>query len=337
MKIMDQINRAVKPSLLLLTSMMITSQVSAQAETMTDSEKEEMLERATKMLESAEGRSKARFATAIKAFRSAVASDTAAHDLYLKCLEQVEYVDKQKSSSAFRDWKRKHRETSDTPAFRRALRHQLNWLLISIEAAHDPAKIEQLGIKALAKVDAMIDDAELLKPNKNILSKAVLSTVYAKAYDLDTLGAKKWPSSPASINEIYENVVMPPLRVPSKTNLLRSAWNKRIKHEGLIKELWSKNSKENEKKIGLKKDLAPPEYLAWRENIYPELLWRREVDCFESGDEKHAASNMMGHIDKYIKHKNSLKWTQQFKDFMKPEIDELSEEVPDTEGVNKNE
>jgi len=178
MKIMDQINRAVKPSLLLLTSMMITSQVSAQAETMTDSEKEEMLERATKMLESAEG------------------------------------VDKQKSSSAFRDWKRKHRETSDTPAFRRALRHQLNWLLISIEAAHDPAKIEQLGIKALAKVDAMIDDAELLKPNKNILSKAVLSTVYAKAYDLDTLGAKKWPSSPASINEIYENVVMPPLRVP---------------------------------------------------------------------------------------------------------------------------
>jgi len=335
MQIQDQINRAVKLSLLSFTLMVMLFQVNAQAETMTDSEKKEMLEKASAMLKTAESRSKARFATAIKVYRAAIVSDAAAHELYLKCLEKVEYEDKQKSSSSFRDWKRKHRESSDTPGFRRALRHQLNWLLISIEAAHEPEKIAQLGVKALAKVDAMIDDAELLKPNKNLLSKAVLSTVYAKAYNLDTLGAEGWPSSLANISAIYEEVVMPPLRVPSKTSLLRSAWNKRIKHEGQIKELWSKNSQAKEKKIGLKKDLAPPEYLAWRENTYPELLWRREVDCFESGDEKHAAANMISHISEYIKHKKSLKWTKEFNDLMTPTVDGVSEEGKESEELNK--
>ena len=44
------------------------------------------------------------------------------------------------------------------------------------------------------KVDAIMEDEEALKPHRGILRQDVLSSVYAKAYNINGLKAKNWPT-----------------------------------------------------------------------------------------------------------------------------------------------
>ncbi len=281
---------------------------------LSDADRKELMEKLEEIREAAERSSKDRFGAALVAFRDAVKSDSAAHDLYLKCVEKVDFVDEKKGSQEFREWKRKHKEKKDTVAFRRALRHQLNWLLLSIEACVKPEEIDSFGVKALEKMGAIMDDHDVLKPQQGLLKKNVLSSVYAKAYDINGLEAKGWPLSPLDVGKIYDKVVMPPLRNAASVSRLRLAWKKRIDHEGMTLKNWSDLPDSN--RVGMKKDLLPPEFEKWKEDGYVQLQWDMEMDCYESGDEVDSASNMLILLTKYIKHKKSLEWTEDFQGLM---------------------
>lgn len=287
---------------------------SAQAESLNETERKQLLAKLAEIRESAERSSKNRFATALMAYRGAIQSDAAAHDLYLKCVEKADFVDQKKGSQEFREWKRKHKEKKDTAEFRRALRHQLNWLLLSIEASVKPDEIESLGVKALAKVDAIMEDHKMLKPQQRVLKQNVLSSAYAKAYNINGLEAKDWPLSPLAVNEIYEKLVMPPLRNRTSVDKLRKAWTKRIEHEGLMLKNWE--DLPDSGRVGMKKDLEPAKFTKWREDGYLKLLWEKEMDCYKCGDEKQASANMLALLTEHIKHKQSLEWTEDFEGLM---------------------
>ena len=291
---------------------MIGLATSSQAlpDALTTAERKILMEKLTEMREAAEKSSNERFGTALRAFRDAVKSDTAAHDLYLKCTEKANFTDQKRSSQEFRDWKRRHKDSKDTPEFRRALQHQLSWLLLTIEASADPDEIESLGRRALEKVDAIIKDDEKLKDHRGMLSQDVLGSVYAKAYNINGLKAKDWPKSPLDISDIYEKLVFPPLRNANSISQLRGAWRKRIEHEGTMMKNWSKVPDSG--KIGMKKDMLAPAFVKWQEEKYPEMLWEQEMDCYNAGDQKQAATYMLIHLGKHIHHKKSLKWTEQF-------------------------
>ncbi len=47
------------------------------------------------------------FRRAIQDYRSAIKSDDATMELYLKCIEKVRFTDEKRKASEFRDWKRK--------------------------------------------------------------------------------------------------------------------------------------------------------------------------------------------------------------------------------------
>jgi len=257
-------------------------EVKAESQYLSDSDKKELHEQLEELLNSAENSSKQRFARALTAFKSAIQSDVAAHELYLDCYEKVNFIDQQKSSQQFREWKRKHKERDDLSDFRRALRHQLNWLLLSIQVSVRPDEMHEFGAEAVKKVDQIMDELETLKSQQSVLKQRVLSSVYAKAYDINGLEAENWPLSPTDISNIYDKVIMPPLRDGSKNATLRASWDKRIKHVGLMKKEWTQ--KPAKARISSKSDKGTPEYEKWLDDGYLKLLWQKEKDCYKAGE-----------------------------------------------------
>jgi len=306
-----------------LPLLVVSGELKAQAGYLSASDKIALQEKLDALLNSAENSSKQRFARALTAFRAAIQSDTAAHELYLDCYEKVNFIDKQKNGQQFRDWKRKHREREDLTEFRRALRHQLNWLLLSIQVSVDPDKMHEFGGEAISKVDKIMEELKTLKSQQSVLKQKVLSSIYAKAYNINGLEADDWPLSPTDISGIYENVVMPPLRNGSKVATLRASWDKRIKHIGLMKKEWSAEAKKA--KISVKSDKGPPAYEEWLTDGYLKLVWNKEKDCFKAGGEITASNNMLAHISKHINHKESLKWVKDFQSLTGP-VEDTEEE-----------
>jgi hypothetical protein len=285
----------------------------ASADKLSEVDVQLLLEKLEALKKGEKTRSGSRLGTARGAFESALRSDDAAHELYLMCVEKVRFDDEQLSAQAFREWKRRHKDREDTPEFRRGLRHQLYWLTLTLEAA-EADNITELGSKALARLDAILADAEELKGQQGLLRKNVLQTVFATAYNLGGLEVNEnWPTAPLMLPEIYDQVILPPLRQPNKLSDLRSAWMKRILHEGALADSWGREG--NRGSVGV--DMA--RFLSEKR---PELQWQMEKDLFKAGDQRGAALRMLAHIEKYLGHKNEAKWIGDFEDLVSGKSDE---------------
>jgi hypothetical protein len=300
----------MKPVLLaclLMSGMSLT----ATAEELSPVDVQLLLDKLEELRKGEKGRRESRFAVARSAFAAAVQSDAAAHALYLKCIEKVRFDD-DKSGQAWRDWKRRHKERGDTPALRRALRHQLAWFLLTLDVAEQPEDMMDFAPKALERLDAVFADAEVLRGEQSRLQESVLSTVYASAYAVGNLGLDEWPMGPLLMTDIYENLILPPLRRPAKVEQLRSAWIRRINYEGLMVEKWGSQTKT---KSGV--TVGMDRYLTERR---PEMIWEMEQDLFRAGDEKGAALRMLTHIERYLGHRNETRWIEGFEALIKGEL-----------------
>lgn len=297
----------VKPTILFCLAV-LTLPLGAKPERLSPIDAELLLKKLKDLQEGSNKRIQARYKTAHSAFRSAASSDSAAHDLYLKCIEKVQFEDEKKKASAFRDWKRRHKERGDSPEFRRALRHQLSWLLLTLEAASEPEKIPALGTKALERIDRIFQDAKALEGEEGRLRRSVLSSVYASAYGIGGLQLENWPTSPLNLDEVYEDLILPPLRKPTKIEELRKAWQKRILHEGSVHTEFGRRRK------GLvDRQDNPVELDRFLVETRPQMTWDMEVDLFKAGDQKGAAVRMLGHIEKFNSHKSSPEWIADFR------------------------
>ena len=78
----------------------------ARAEKLTTANREVLLKNLEKLSDAVNSRVDARFRVAMSAYREAMTSDKAALDLYLKCIEKLNFIDQQKKTSDFLDWKR---------------------------------------------------------------------------------------------------------------------------------------------------------------------------------------------------------------------------------------
>ena len=275
----------------------------------------------------------ARYSTANSAFRSAIQSDSAAYALFVNCTEKVQFEEKQKSGSEFRDWKRRHKERSDSPSFRRALRHQLNWLLLTLQAASEPTKRDEMWSKALDHIDTIFKDAEDLEGAQAVLRQNVLGTVFAEAYSVDNIEITDWPGSPLQLESVYEGLVLPSLRSKKTLSELGQAWDRRILHEGTMIDIWNKP----------KKGLGRPEHSAQMEKFLevrrPQLQWKKEMDLFGVGDQKQAALRMLKHIETHTTHRDIATWIAEFQAAVKGQVSAppvlesgTPEEAGDSEG-----
>lgn len=303
----------MKPTTLLCLAL-LSLPLGAEPEKLSALDAQLLLEKITELREGSSERIGARYKTAHSAFRSAIQSDAATHDLYLKCIEKVQFEDEKKKASEFRDWKRRHKERTDSPEFRRALRHQLNWLLLTIQAASDDKKREESWKTALDHIDTIFKDAKDLEGSQHILRQNVLSTVFAEAYNIEGIKMEDWPTAPLQLDLVYDGLILPALRSRTTIGQLKQAWEKRILHEGTSLEVWSKPKK------GLANNEPSAAMTKFLKERRPQLQWMMEMDLFFVGDQKAASLRMLKHIEAHEAHKRCPDWISEFQAAVKAEI-----------------
>ncbi len=282
----------------------------SSAEALTQADREALLEKLLEIRENAQSKVDSRFATATNAFRSAMRSPDTALELYLNCVEKVNYEQANKKSSEFRDWKRKNSDRLKDETFARSLQQQLRWLNLTLEAASKDPDKDKLALKAAEILDSITSQAELFAPYHEEFNKAVTESVFASAYGIDSLKLRDWPLSPLPISKVYQEVILPTVRQPDRIISLKSAWQKRILQEGTIAEHWIKKEK------GETPDPAA-ELLKFRSKTLPTLRWASEVDQYKAGDQQGAALRMLSLIETNLSHPEAQKWVNQFNDLLK--------------------
>jgi hypothetical protein len=279
----------------------------ATADSLSASDRQLLLERLGSIKNAAEDQVGERISTAVAAFRSAMASNEAALALYIKCIEKLDFDDQQRTSQDFREWKRKQRERLDDPALQTALRHQLQWLILTLEVAAEPDKINHLGPKAAAALDSIFAHASELEGQRELLRQPVTSSAFARAYNITNLKVAGWPTEPLAIGEIYQKVILPPLRNSGAIEPLKAAWLNRIQQEAMLRSAWSGDNGR-----GSRTDGATPAAEKFLTDERPDLLWQMEEDLFKAGDQRNAALRMLDHLDRYISHPKAPAWAARF-------------------------
>ena len=295
------------------------------AETLSDADRETLLGSLEKIREAADSKSDAKFKIALAAYRNAIGNDDAAIELYVNCMEKVNFEELHKKAADFRDWKAKEREKLADPGLRLALRHQLRWLMLTLEAASEKPDRVKLAGDAQEALDSIFRDADKLKNQQAILSQAVTSTVFARAYDINHVKVEKWVVSPIEIDAIYDQILLPPYRKSTTLATLRAGWIKRIQQESLKMELWSANPRElrenhDKKRTAMASDMQSPEYLKFLAEDLPKLQWQMEVDLYTYGDQAGASVRMLALLGKYIGHPSARAWADELKKLLKPEV-----------------
>lgn len=304
-------------SKLLLPVALFVSSPLCSADELTSSEREKLAKQLEELLHRSQETLTQRQATAYKAYKSALQSETAAMELYLKCVELTDFEDQGKKNSDFRDWKRKEKDRYSDPSFRCALRHQLNWLVLTIEAARAGDDVSELAPKARTALQNILADAEQLKGKEGILRQSATDSVFARAYGFGSLKVKNWPMSPLAIADIYDKLILPPLRDEKKASSVRSAWMERISYEEKALQEWAPVPKDTS--IGMKKDMLPPAYEKFVSEQKPKLIWQMEKDVFAAGDQAGAATRMLSHISSNIAHNDAIKWAEELQKLLSPE------------------
>jgi len=284
------------------------------AQTLSDADREALLDNLEKLREAAISRVDGKYRVALAAFRNAVGSDEQALELYLNCYEKVNYDDQQRKTQDFREWKRKEADHLADTSFRKALRIQLSWLILTLHAAAEKPDLPKLSRDGEDIVDSIFREAEKLAAQEQLLGQGVIATVFARAYEINHVKVENWPTSPTQLEQIYEQLVFPPLRAPGRLPALRAAWIKRIQQEGEKRKYWGRPE-------GRRPGGAPPstaDFEKFLSDELPKLQWEMEVDLFNSGDENGAAIRMLALIEKHIAHPSAREWGDQFKTLLTP-------------------
>jgi hypothetical protein len=289
--------------------------IQVAADPLSDADREALLENLEKLRSAAIERADGRFQVAISAYRQAMSSNEAAMEFYLKCVEKVDFTDQQRKPADFRDWKRRESDRLSEEGLGLAMRHQLRWLVLTLQAASAGADREGLAPEAGTILDAIFAQAAGLRAQQQVLRQAVTDTVFARAYEIGGLRVENWPMAPLQLVQIYDEVLMPPNRKPDRIEELRALWIKRIQQESIIRELWSGGDGGRGGNRGAPANTDYEKFLA---ETLPDLQWQMEVDLFRAGDQRAAALRMLAHIEKNVTHAKAREWGDQFRSLISP-------------------
>ncbi len=301
------------------------------ADPLSQADREALLEKLDSLRDNAEEKAVSRMGSAASAFRAGMASDDAAIELYLKCVEKVEFADQKRSAQDFREWKRRRSEQLDAEGLGRCLRHQLRWLVLTMDAAEADGKTAELAPRALEALDSIFSNPQQFEGNVQPLRDPVTNTVFARAYGLGGIKADKWPLSPLEIGQVFTQVVFPPLREKGSVESLREQWMRRIRYEGVVQQYWSGGNGNGNGRGRGKAPESSPAYEKFLSETQPDLMWQMEEDLFQSGDQKRAALRMLEHLEANITHAKAREWADRFRALVDPT------KTPGTETADKTE
>ncbi len=287
-----------------------------QAERLSEDDRKNYLERVRAILEASDSQLEARFRVAIQAYRAAMGSDEAAFSLYMNCVEKVDFTDRNRSARDFREWRRNNDNRLGDPAFRRALRHQLRWLVLTLQATNDDADRRELASNAQDIIDSIVNDASNLTGHENILNQSVTASVFARAYDIGGIEVEDWVLAPGRIPAIYDEIIMPQHRIARRADALRDAWTRRIQQQTRLADEWSSADNDRGRRIGMARDQRSEDYQSFVTEQLPQLQWQMEVDVFQHGDPAGAAPRMLAHISRHAGHSKVRDWVEEFESLL---------------------
>ncbi len=277
----------------------------SQGQNLSDTDREAILKKIEAMQEQADSAVDKKYRTAMSVFSNAMSDPNSSLELYLKCEDLINFEKKNKKAVDFREWKKSNNDKFTDTAFRLALQYQLRWSVLSLQAASENADREKLSIEASKILDAMVNDAEKLAGHQSILNQSVLSSVFAQAYNINGIEIKNWPLAPGQLDQVYNVLVLPPLRRSDRLAALTASWQKRISQEGELVQYWKSGGKSKSSEASLEHEKFITETL-------PQLRWDADVDIFKAGDQRGASIRMLKHIEDNLSHKSAPKWIESF-------------------------
>ena len=287
------------------------------ADPLSPADREALLENLEKLRDTVTGRVDARFRAAISAYRSAMSDEKAVMEFYLKCVKKMDFEEKHRKDSEFNEWKKKQEDNLKDPTMRRALQHQLCWLVLTLQAASEKADMKKLAVQAQQIVDDLFNDVPTLTSQHEILGQNVTSTVFARAYEIGGVSLDKWPFSPVHLGQIYDSVLLPQYRTSGNIQALRAGWLKRLHQEGVAFEDTHVKSKSNGRPLTPEAVHSPDQERFLTETL-PNLQWQMETDLFRCGDQRGAALRMITHIEKYLTNRHARQWSDELKTLLSP-------------------
>jgi len=293
--------------------------VKAAADPLSPADREALLENLEKIRGTVTGRVDARFRAAILAYRAAMSDEKSAVEFYLKCVKKVNFDEKHRKASEFTEWKKREEDKLTELTMRRALMHQLRWLVLTLQAASDKADPNKLAVEGQQNVDDLFNDAATLTSQQEILGQNVTGTVFARAYDIGTIKLEKWPFSPTHLAQIYDEVLLPQYRATGDIQALRAGWLKRIRQEGVVYEDTHAKSKSNGRPLTPDAGHSQAQDKFLTETL-PDLQWQMETDLYRSGDQRGAAVRMIALLEKHLTHPRAKDWSDELKTLLSPAL-----------------
>ena len=304
---------------LLLVLCLAVFSVKVTADPLSPADREALLENLEKLRGTVTGRVDARFRAAILAYRTAMVDEKSAIEFYLKCVRKVNFEERHRKASEFNDWKKREDDHLIESTMRRALMHQLRWLVLTLQAASDKADATKLAVEGQQIVDDLFRDSATLTSQQEILGQNVTGTVFARAYEIGAVKLEKWPFSPIHLAQIYEAVLLPQYRATGDIQALRAGWLKRIRQEAVIYEDAHAKSKSNGRPLTPDAGHSPAQDKFLTETL-PTLQWQMETDLFRSGDQRGAALRMIAHLEKHLTHPHAKDWSDELKNLLSPPL-----------------
>jgi hypothetical protein len=310
------------------------------ADPLSEADREALIEKLDNLKDTAKEKAMGRIGIAMSAYRAAMGSDETAVEFYLKCVEKVEFEDQKRSSQDFREWKRRQEDRLKQDGLGRCLRHQLRWLVLTLEAAEAQGDFKDLASKASAALDDIFNSPEQFAGNVGPLREPVTNTVFARAYNIGGAKVEGWPLSPLEVSAVFNQILFPPLRATGKLDLLREQWLRRIRYEGVMRNGMSANGNggggegrgrgegrgegrgDNGRGEG-----QSAEYEKFISETLPDLKWQMEEDMFKAGDQQRAAVNMLAHIEANLTHPKARDWAERFRTLIDPPKAEPTKET----------
>ena len=275
--------------------------------------------------------------------KEAMAGNVKAFNFWLDCKEVEDFDLKGKTGQEFADWKRGEvKKNGNNDSFCASIRLQLQFLIVTILDSHagTPEKEAEVAAAAIAYVEALAAFCEkeenLAKgvissimdtgadPNEVVtaqniqetltkvreassaLGGDVLNSLYARHLKLDgSVKPRSNATNPGNIDEIYDRLVIQPLRKKKDATAIAAAWMRRIDQTGRVAK--STKVKEIEDKYNAEK--------------VPSMKFAMYRDQWSAGLPKQAAASMIALITAEPTHKDSNDWMQELKRFAASELD----------------
>ncbi|MCW1924102.1 hypothetical protein OKA05_16160 [Luteolibacter arcticus] len=301
------------------------------ADPLSEADREALIEKLDNLRDTAKEKAMGRLGVAMAAYKAAMGSDEVAMEFYLKCVEKVEFEDQKKSAQDFREWKRRQEDRLKQDGLGRCLRHQLRWLVLSLEAAEAQGNFKELAPKASAALDDIFSNPDQFAGNVGPLREPVTNTVFARAYNIGGVKVENWPLSPLELPAVFNQIMFPPLRATGKLDLMREQWQRRIRYEGLMRKEMTGGGgggggegrgrgegRGEGRGDGGRAEENSAEYEKFISETLPDLKWQMEEDMYKAGDQQRAAVNMLTHIETHLTHPKARDWAERFRSLIDP-------------------